>query len=184
MLRQQAFYFLRHGQTDWNAQGLCQGQIDVPLNGTGVEQAHDAKSRLTSTPIATICCSPLGRARQTAEIVNEVLKCPVVIIDDLQEIYFGNAEGKPLFSRSYDVLLPSAANYGGEPLETFVQRSIAGINRALARPGPVLVVAHGGVFCAIQSRVRLDRDGDLTNGIPVCLEPLAGKEVDWRMRSL
>lgn len=181
MLRREPFYFLRHGQTDWNAERLCQGQTDVPLNLNGIKQAHDAKTRLTGTPIATICSSPLGRARQTAEIINEALKCRLVIIDNLQEIYFAEAEGKPLVSHAYDVLLRSAEIHGGESFEAFVERAIAGINQALGHPGPVLIVSHGGVFRAVQSHIRLDRESDITNGVPVWLQPLSGEDLHWRM---
>ncbi|MFZ1884097.1 MAG: histidine phosphatase family protein [Rhodoplanes sp.] len=181
MLCRKRFYFLRHGQTDWNAKGLCQGQTDVPLNSTGIRQAHDAKSRLARAPIATICCSPLSRARQTAEIVNGAVGCPLVILDKLKEIYFAAAEGKPLLSHSYDVLLRNAESHGGEPFSDFVSRVVAGINRALAYPGPVLIVAHGGVFCAIQTHVRVDRDGDMTNCVPVRLEPVDGEDSAWRV---
>ena len=34
------FWFLRHGETDWNAQGLSQGNIDIPLNATGLEEVY------------------------------------------------------------------------------------------------------------------------------------------------
>ena len=155
----------------------------MPLNSTGIRQAHDAKSRLARAPIATICCSPLSRARQTAEIVNGAVGCPLVILDKLKEIYFAAAEGKPLLSHSYDVLLRNAESHGGEPFSDFVSRVVAGINRALAYPGPVLIVAHGGVFCAIQTHVRVDRDGDMTNCVPVCLEPVDGEDSAWRVSS-
>ena len=41
-LTQVPFWYLRHGETDWNAQGLSQGSIDIPLNPTGLEQARSA----------------------------------------------------------------------------------------------------------------------------------------------
>ena len=58
MLRREPFYFLRHGQTDWNAEGLLQGQTEIPLNVIGMNQADEAKVRLMDTPVTTICCSP------------------------------------------------------------------------------------------------------------------------------
>ncbi len=153
----------------------------MPLNSVGIGQAHDAKSRLAHAPIATICCSPLSRARQTAEIINGALRCPLFTVGKLKEIYFAAAEGKPLLSHSYDVLLRNAESHGGESFGVFVSRVIAGINQALAYPGPVLIVVHGGVFCAIQTHVRVDRDGDMTNCVPVRLEPVDGEDCAWRV---
>ncbi len=181
MLYRKPFFFLRHGQTDWNAKGLLQGRTDVPLNGTGERQADEAKAYLVNTPITTICCSPLGRARQTADIVNKSLKCQLVIIDELQECSFGEAEGKPIFGDSYDVLIRSAGNYGGESIEAFVERVIGGINQALTHPGPVLIVSHGGVFRALQSHVRFDHKGDMPNCVPMHLRPSGGEGSGWKM---
>ncbi|MBU6500106.1 MAG: histidine phosphatase family protein, partial [Rhodospirillales bacterium] len=42
ILEQSAFWFLRHGETDWNAQNLSQGNVDIPLNETGLAQARSA----------------------------------------------------------------------------------------------------------------------------------------------
>ncbi len=61
-----AFWFLRHGETDWNAQGLSQGSIDIPLNATGIAQAAAAAQTLRDRGIASIVSSPLSRARDTA----------------------------------------------------------------------------------------------------------------------
>jgi 2,3-bisphosphoglycerate-dependent phosphoglycerate mutase len=182
MLRRIPFFFLRHGQTDWNARRLCQGQTEVPLNATGVQQAHSAKERLQAIPIATMCCSPLGRARQTAEIINAALERPLVIIDELKEIFFGEAQGKPLATLSYAELLRSAAQSGGETFYDFAARALRGIAMALSHPGPVLIVAHGGIFHAFQSRMRLQQDGRVTNATPVLVEPKDGADVTWSVQ--
>ena len=73
MLTETTFYYLRHGETDWNKEHRMQGATDVPLNATGVAQAHRAKEALRGRHVETICCSPLSRAYDTAMIVNEVL---------------------------------------------------------------------------------------------------------------
>ena len=69
-----AFWFLRHGETDWNAQGISQGNVDIPLNAVGVAQARAAAEKLRNRGIATIVASPLSRARVTAEFVGEALE--------------------------------------------------------------------------------------------------------------
>ncbi len=66
-------YYVRHGQTDWNAELRFQGRQDIPLNATGRAQAHDNGKRLarvlgTAEGIPFLS-SPLGRARETMEII-------------------------------------------------------------------------------------------------------------------
>ena len=68
-------YVIRHGQTDWNVAGKCQGRTDIELNSTGIEQAKKAKTQLKDYKIDLIICSPLKRARKTAEIINEAIDC-------------------------------------------------------------------------------------------------------------
>ncbi len=79
-----AFWYLRHGETDWNAQGISQGNVDIPLNAVGLAQARAAAPLLRNRGIATIVASPLSRARVTAEIVAETLGLPVRIDPDLR----------------------------------------------------------------------------------------------------
>src|SRR3954464_13091312 len=80
------FWFLRHGETDWNAQGLSQGNVDIPLNPTGLAQAGSAADLLRGRGISTIVASPLSRARVTAEIAAEALGLPLTIDPDLREV--------------------------------------------------------------------------------------------------
>ena len=84
------FWFLRHGETDWNAQGISQGNVDIPLNATGIAQARAAAQKLRNRGIATIVSSPLSRAKVTAEFVGEALGLSVAIDPDLREVGFGN----------------------------------------------------------------------------------------------
>ena len=96
ILTQVPFWYLRHGETDWNAQGLSQGNINIPLNATGLEQARSAALLLRDRGIKTIVASPLSRARVTAEIVGETLGLPVMIDPDLREVSWGVHEGQSL----------------------------------------------------------------------------------------
>ena len=179
-----SFYFLRHGQTDWNKQRLCQGQNDVQLNATGLSQAHDAKAILAGVPIATVCSSPLGRARQTAEIINESLNCPLVIIDGLQECYFGNLEGKPVTTDTYSGLLADAENWGGEKRDEFIERVVGAVKDSLEHPGPVLVVAHGGAYWALQERLQIENGQDIAKASPVYLRAPENDEGKWSVNAL
>ena len=62
-----SIYYVRHGETDYNKAYLIQGSIDAPLNEVGMEQAHQIALKLKDIKFAAIYCSPLRRARQTAE---------------------------------------------------------------------------------------------------------------------
>src|ERR1700753_1687713 len=88
-----AFWFLRHGETDWNTQNLSQGNVDIPLNETGLAQARSATLLLKNRGITTIISSPLSRARVTAEIAGSALGLPVEIDEGLREAAYGVKEG-------------------------------------------------------------------------------------------
>lgn len=61
----------RHGQTDWNVQKKVMGRCDEPLNEKGFEQAEETRKKLLDENIDLIICSPLKRAKQTAEVINK-----------------------------------------------------------------------------------------------------------------
>jgi probable phosphoglycerate mutase len=64
---------IRHGLTNWNKEGRWQGNEDIPLNETGIAQAHALSRRLANWPIAALYCSDLKRAAQTAAILGETI---------------------------------------------------------------------------------------------------------------
>lgn len=70
---------IRHGKTEWNTLNKAAGQVDIPLNEIGREQALETKEKLKDMPIDLIITSPLIRARQTAEIINEDRKLPIIV---------------------------------------------------------------------------------------------------------
>ena len=86
-------YVVRHGQTDWNVAGKCQGRTDIELNNTGIEQAKNTKEQLKNYNIDLIICSPLKRAIKTAEILNEETKCNMIVDERLIERGCGEVEG-------------------------------------------------------------------------------------------
>jgi len=181
-LTQKPFYYLRHGETDWNVQGLCQGSSDIPLNETGIAQACDAKRILAKTPFQTICSSPLSRARKTAEIVSEVHSCTIIEIEALQECHFGPREGKPIVHENLEDFIRKASLEGGETYEAFIDRTVTGLNKALSNPGPVLVVSHGAVFRALLSHILLSSEVEIGNCVPVSLTPPNDQHHGWKLR--
>ena len=61
-------YIMRHGRTDWNERNKLQGRTDIPLNAAGRKMAEEAAAVYKNVPLDVCYCSPLARARQTAEI--------------------------------------------------------------------------------------------------------------------
>ena len=89
-----AILMIRHGETDWNVAKKVQGKADIPLNENGIEQAKTARQKLKNEKIDIIICSPLKRARQTAEIINAEIQCPILYEEGITERDFGEFEGK------------------------------------------------------------------------------------------
>ena len=97
---QPTIYFVRHGETDWNRDRRYQGQKDIPLNQTGRDQAHRngvaLRAFLPRIASAEFISSPLGRTRETMEIMRAELGLPAaayVIEPNLIELSYGAWEG-------------------------------------------------------------------------------------------
>jgi probable phosphoglycerate mutase len=180
MLTRQPFWFLRHGQTDWNRTGKCQGRRDVPLSMAGEAEAHAAAPLLKGLGINAICCSPLQRARTTADIIGKTLDLPVVNVSGLEEMDVGPYEGVADYSW-VTAWREDAAIPGIEPFPAMRRRIGEAVNRALGTASHVLIVAHGGVFWALQN---LCREPFLRLGHcrPAYLSP--NGETAWRIEML
>lgn len=178
MLTERTFYYLRHGETDWNREHRAQGHNDIPLNETGLAQARAAIAALTGCGIVTVCTSPLRRARETAEIINAVLDRPLVVIDGLKECGYGVAEGQGR-GDWFRHWRGGGALEGAEPYEAFLARALGGLNRALAEPGPVLIVAHAGTYWSVLRHARLDPATQLPNARAVRHDPPGTGRPGW-----
>ena len=174
------FWFLRHGETDWNAEGRSQGRTDIPLNVVGLAQARRAAMAMVDRGIVTIVASPLSRALHTAEIVAEALALPVATDADLQEVCFGVEEGQPMGDWYEDWVGGGFTPDGAESFQTLHDRAVAAINRATALPGPVLVVAHGALFRALRKALGHKPNVRTPNALPTFCAPPAGGAV-WEI---
>ena len=178
------FWFLRHGETDWNAQGLSQGNIDIPLNPTGLAQARSAAELLRHRGIATIVASPLSRARVTAEFVGETLGLPVSIDPDLREVSFGVQEGQTMGGWFAGWVNGDFTPEGAESFPVLRRRAIGAINRATVLPPAVLVVAHGALFRAIRAAMGVEINVRTQNAVPIFCEPTPAGETAWALRRM
>ena len=91
------FYFVRHGETDWNVQKKIQGTTDVPLNENGLRQARELAEKLVQEKYEIDCAytSPMLRAQATAQTAATALGIECIPLDDLAEmdlgkVWFGN----------------------------------------------------------------------------------------------
>ncbi len=174
-----AFWFLRHGETDWNTQNLSQGNVDIPLNQTGLAQARSAALLLRGRGITSIVSSPFSRAKVTADIAAAQLGLPVQIDDGLREVAFGVQEGKPMLEWFSAWVEGQLTPEGAESFADLTTRAVAAINRCTARPPIVLVVAHGALFRAMRGAMGHEPNVRTRNAVPIWCEPPARTGEQW-----
>jgi probable phosphoglycerate mutase len=177
---------VRHGETDWNRVRRLQGQTDVALNATGIEQAVRLAAALAGERIAAIHASDLGRALATAAPVAAGLGLPVARHAGLRERHYGVLEG--LTYAEIEAHHPEEAErmrgrdvtsrfVDGESQQEFFTRAVDAV-RAIAedeatRPIPtgattrtVLIVTHGGVLDMLY-RAACDQPLDVERAWPI-----------------
>ncbi len=155
------FILIRHGETDWNRELRFQGQLDVPLNAIGLEQARRVGERLAQEHAHHLVSSDLLRTRQTAAPISELRAgqgaLQAVLNEGLREQSFGKLEGMSV--AEIQANLPDVwarwtefdADYtvdGGETARDFHARVMRAMTKlAQAHQGKTLVVVtHGGVL--------------------------------------
>lgn len=164
------FYFLRHGVTDHNLRRLVMGQLDVPLNDLGRRQAESAARRVVGLGIVRIACSPLSRARETAEIIAGRLGLPVRIVPDLREREWGEMTGRG----HRELMRQTDTPRGAETTEIFSRR-IEGAVLGLTEPEPLLMVAHSGICRVLRRALDIDDgEGPVPNAVPLLFAPRPG----------
>ena len=148
-------WILRHGESNWNASGLVQGQAEGPeLTAAGRQQVATVSDVVSRLPVGTMISSDLLRAEQTASLVGERLGLTWTADADLRERDFGRAQGMPLADLGPDwsgiedgrVVDAHARPPGGESLHDLSLRVERFFSRLAERhhDGDVLVVTHGG----------------------------------------
>jgi broad specificity phosphatase PhoE len=138
---------VRHGETDWNAEGRLQGHTDRPLSDYGRGQARRLAEELEGEELEAIYSSDLARARETAEIVGERLGLPIALEPDLREKDWGTWEGLSAVERD-------RVEFVGESTEAHQERMLRALRRISERhPGNarILVVTHGGSMRRVQT---------------------------------
>ena len=155
---------IRHGETTWNLEGKCQGQLDSPLTGKGIQQAKAVAARLQDGEFTHIHASDLGRAWNTAGHIAAATGRPLVADPRLRERNFGIFHGLdkaamqekyPEEFRAYasgdsDYVIPK-----GESLRQLSARSLACVQEVSAKHAGqrLVMVSHGGVLGEIFKHV-------------------------------
>ena len=150
-------FFIRHGETDWNAFRKIQGQSDIPLNQTGRIQAGKAAEAFRGIPFDICFSSPFSRAYETAELILRDRKVQIVTDDRLKEISYGADEGQNIDRIHEETGLPLHAFFhaperyvppkGGETIPELQRRCVWFLEMLKDMDsriqGNVLVTTHG-----------------------------------------
>jgi len=144
---------IRHGETDWNVEGRYQGQEDPPLNRRGRDQARFLADALSGEPLHVLYGSPLKRAWETAQIVQDKLTIPLHDEPRLMEIHLGDWGNR----LATDIAVRDSERYlrwgtdpwavtppGGENLFQVQERVYAAVDEIVPRHGgqSIGLVAH------------------------------------------
>jgi probable phosphoglycerate mutase len=125
-------WLIRHGETEWSAEGRHTGRTDLPLTERGRQRAATLGKYLAGTKFAAVLCSPLQRARETCEIAG--FGAQAVVDDNLREWDYGVYEGRT--TQEIQAEIPGWNVWknpiaGGETVEHVGERADAVIAHAL-----------------------------------------------------
>ena len=156
------FYFMRHGETEWNHKNLPMGQQDISLNEEGLAQALAASQLIKDEQIKSIFVSPLKRAIQTAEIVCSQTSILYNVVEEIKEASFGVEEGNPNTAWAQEWMAGKPIE-GAESFSSFIERVNKGLNIVFKSKHPTLMISHMGVYKIIQKILGMPPCG-LQNG--------------------
>ncbi len=154
---------IRHGETLWNKEGRVQGTSDIELSDIGTNQAGLLASSLKNQHIEAIYSSPLKRALQTAQIINEFHSLQIHAYKELMEMDQGIFEGlsfKELMNDKKDFLKKWIADPAGvkmpkgESLTELQDRAWRIVEHIISQGKNALVVSHNFTIAAILCRLR------------------------------
>lgn len=176
-------FLVRHGETDWNAEGRLLSFTDAPLNARGEAQAAALASAVARVSWDHAVSSPLVRARRTAELIlsGRADRPPLEVDDRLREVDFGPYEGWSEAQLEADPLAVSRRRDGAqlsgvESDEDVVLRARSFLASLDGAPGTTLVVGHGRMLriliaTALGLPPSFARSLRMRNCRPAVLEP-------------
>ena len=175
------FYFVRHGETDWNAERRLQGQLDIPLNDVGRRQSARCSSALgrllagrgKAPADFAFISSPLSRARETMEILRGGLGLPregYAVEPRLAELSFGRWEGltypevRALDRWALEVRERDKWNFTTPEGESYAELLLRVREWHAGMSCDIIVSAHGGVARALTVLFGVRTPEDALNG--------------------
>ncbi|WP_210139488.1 histidine phosphatase family protein [Staphylococcus sp. GDY8P120P] len=141
--------FIRHGETDWNIAGKLQGRTNIPLNESGILQAQACGECLTPNEWDLIITSPLLRAKETGQIIQQKLDIPLYEMASFIEVAFGDAEGLTQHERALQ--FPDR-NYPNKETESMITDRFLNGMRTVHEDHAnqnILIISHGAFIKAI-----------------------------------
>ncbi len=152
-------YIIRHGETDFNKRGVMQGWMDEPLNESGRFLAAETGKALKDVPFDECFCSPLQRARETAEALlrESRHKFPIAFDERIKEINFGTREGTKLTRDEAELFFTDPVSFGavpeGESVLDVCRRTQDFLKELIARDDDktYLISTHG---CAMRAMLN------------------------------
>jgi len=152
----------RHGRTSWNAGGRFQGQLDTPLDETGIAQAAEAAPYLAAEQPTAIYASDLSRAMVTAQVLGDYLGLPVTGDARLRETSLGGWEGldraavAERFPDEFAAWTSGVRTFpgNGEHARDVARRAGSLVEEIADREsGTVVLAAHGGSLKALTANL-------------------------------
>ena len=162
----------RHGQTEWNLLKKIQGKADIELNETGIQQAETTRDSLKEERIDLIVCSPLKRAIQTAEIINQGRNIRIIIDERVSERDFGEFEGMPNTDFDYNAFWSYKQNLKydkAENIKDFFRRVYNFLDNIKNEYDGkwILIVSHAGI--SIPVKCYFEGIPNAETLLPLCL---------------
>jgi uncharacterized phosphatase len=171
---------VRHGETDWNAQGRLQGREDIELNDSGRQQAGNIAAYLSKENWDVVVSSPLKRAYETAQIIARLLCVSEIEVEEqITERDYGEASG--LWPEDRKSRFPDGIP-GQEDFELLRQRAMSALERIVnTHLGKrIVVISHGALTNAILYTLSGGEFGSfktrLKNG---CINQIKVREGQW-----
>ena len=175
-------YIMRHGKTEWNVRHKLQGRTDIPLNEEGRKMAENARMEYADIHFDICYCSPLCRARETAELFLKDRNVPIVFDERLVEMCFGVYEGIENSLQIPDcpvnVIFQNPEQYitpveNAESFEDLYARTGAFIQEVikpqLEQNKDILIVGHGAMNSSIWCQMKgIPREKFWSAGIENC----------------